>query len=63
MGGVLFIPRERSNNYDFEEKMCEGHDAAILTIPYQNIVLILWFHKTFKLIFLKQPSWPKKDVG
>ena len=36
-----------------------GHDAALLTIPYLKVLLIVWFHKTFKLISLKQPSWPK----
>ena len=46
-----------------KEKMCGGHDAAILTMPYLKVPLIAWFHKTFKLIFLKQPSWPKNNVG
>ena len=58
-GGVLVIPRGRSNNHDFQEKMCGGYDAAILTILYLKVLLIACFHKTFKLIFLKQPSWPK----
>ena len=37
----------------------EGHNAAILSMPYLKVLLIVWSHKTFKLIFLKQPSWPK----
>ena len=55
-GGVLFIPKEISNNHDFQEKMYGGHDAAM---PYLKVLLIVWFRKTFKLIFLKQPFWPK----
>ena len=35
-----------------------GHDTAIFTMHYL-ILLTLWFHKTFKLIFLRQSSWPK----
>ena len=35
------------------------HDTAIFTMVYL-ILLILWFHKIFKLIFLRQSSWPKK---
>ena len=38
--------------------MCAGHDTAIFTMLYL-ILLTLWFHKTFKLIFLNQSSWPK----
>ena len=51
-------PRVRPNNYDAQGKMCRGHDTAIFAIPYL-ILLTLWFHKTFKLIFLNQSSWPK----
>ena len=51
-------PRLRPNNYDFQGKMCGGHDTAIFTILYL-IVLTLWLHKFFKLIFLRQSSWPK----
>ena len=41
------------------EGKCVGeHDAAIFTMLYL-ILLTLWFHKTIKLIFLKQSSWPK----
>ena len=36
--------------------MYGGHDAAM---PYLKVLLIVWFRKTFKLIFLKQPFWPK----
>ena len=35
-----------------------GHDAAIFTMLYL-ILLTLWFHKSFKLIFPKSSSWPK----
>ena len=35
------------------------HDTAIFTMFYL-ILLTLWFHKHFKLIFLRQSSWPKK---
>ena len=35
-----------------------GHDTAIFTMLYL-ILLTLWFHKLFKLIFLRQSSWPK----
>ena len=35
-----------------------GHDTAIFTMVYL-ILLILWFHKIFKLIVLSQSSWPK----
>ena len=38
--------------------MCGGHDTAIFTMLYL-ILLTLWFHKTFKLIFLNQSPWPK----
>ena len=51
-------PRVRPNNYGFQGKMCRGHDTAIFTMLYL-ILLTLWFHKTFKLIFLNQSSWPK----
>ena len=40
-----------------------GHDAAILSMPYLKVLLIVWSHKTFKLIFLKQPSWPKNRIS
>ena len=40
------------------EGKCVGHDTAIFTMLYL-ILLTLWFHKTFKLIFLNQSSWPK----
>ena len=36
-----------------------GYDDALLTIPHLKLLLIVWFHKTFKLIILKQPSCPK----
>ena len=55
-GGVLLKPKLRSNNYEFQEKMCRGHDAVILTMPYLKFVVIVWFHKSFNLFFLKQPS-------
>ena len=51
-------PRVRPNNYGFRGKMCRGHNTAIFTMLYP-ILLTLWFHKTFKLIFLNQSSWPK----
>ena len=51
-------PRVRPNNYGFRGKMCRGHDTAIFTMLYL-ILLTLWFHKTFKLIFLNQSSWSK----
>ena len=35
-----------------------GHDTAILTLLYL-ILLTLWFHQIFKLIFPKSSSWPK----
>ena len=35
-----------------------GHDTAIFTMLYL-ILLTLWFHKPFKLIFRRQPFWPK----
>ena len=38
--------------------MCRGHDTAIFTMLYL-ILLTLWFHKVFKLIFPKSSSWPK----
>ena len=41
------------------KKNLSRHDAALLTIPYLKVPLIVWFHKTFKLIILKQPSCPK----
>ena len=37
--------------------MCGGHDTAIFTMLY--LILLLWFHKMFKLTFLEQSSWPK----
>ena len=51
-------PRVRPSNCGFRGKMCRRHDAAIFTMLYL-ILLTLWFHKTFKLIFLNQSSWPK----
>ena len=35
-----------------------GHDTAIFTMLYL-ILLTLWFHKIFKLIFPKSSSWSK----
>ena len=35
-----------------------GHDTAIFVMLYL-ILLILWFHKVFKLIFPKSSYWPK----
>ena len=43
----------------FQEKMCGDHDTAILTMPYQKFVVIVWFHKFFNLFFLKQLSCPE----
>ena len=40
-------PRVKLNNYDFQGKM------------HYLILLTLWFHQIFKLIFFKQSSWPK----
>ena len=34
------------------------HDTVIFTMLYL-ILLTVWFHKFFKLIFLKQLPWPK----
>ena len=51
-------PRVRPDNYGFWGRMCRGHDTVIFTMLYL-ILLTLWFHKTFKLIFLNQSSWPK----
>ena len=34
------------------------HGTAIFTMLYL-ILFTLWFHKLFKLIFLRQSSWPK----
>ena len=37
-----------------------GHDTTILTLLYLYLILLtLWFHEIFKLIFLKSGSWPK----
>ena len=36
-----------------------GHDTAIFAMLYLKVLLAVWFHKIFKLILLKQPSWPK----
>ena len=60
--GALLSLRVRPNNYGFQGKMCRGHDTAIFTMLYL-ILLTLWFHKTFKLIFLNQSSWPKTMYG
>ena len=46
------------NNHGFQGKICKGHGTAIFTMLYL-ILLTLWFHKTFKLIFLNQSSWPE----
>ena len=35
-----------------------GHDISIFTLFYL-ILLTLWFHKIFKLIFPKSSSWSK----
>ena len=35
-----------------------GHDTGIFTLLYL-ILLTLWLHEIFKLIFLKPSSWPK----
>ena len=40
------------------EVKCVGYDTAIITLLYL-ILLTLWFHEIFKLIFLKSSSWPK----
>ena len=40
------------------EGRCVGHDTAMFTMLYL-ILLTLWFHKIFKLIFPRQSSWPK----
>ena len=40
------------------EGKCVGHDTAIFTMLYL-ILLTLWFHKIFKLIFPKSSSWSK----
>ena len=37
--------------------MC-GHNTAIFTM-LNLILLTIWFHKIFKLIFLRQSPWPK----
>ena len=44
----LWLPRENVS----------GHDTIIFTMLYL-ILLTLWFHKDFKLIFPKSPCWPK----
>ena len=59
-GGSLIIMSPKRH---IKGKMCGGHDTAILTMPYLKVLLIVWFHKTFKLIFLKQPSQPKNNLG
>ena len=41
-----------------EEKCWGEHDTATFTMLYL-ILLTLWLHKIFKLIFLKQSFWPK----
>ena len=33
-------------------------NGVILTMPYLKVPLIVWLHKIFKLIFLRQPSCP-----
>ena len=35
-----------------------GHDIGIFAMLYL-ILVSLWFYKIFKVIFLKQSSWPK----
>ena len=35
-----------------------GYDTATFTLLHL-ILLTLWFHEIFKLIFLKPSSWPK----
>ena len=50
-------PRVGPNNYGLREKMCGGHDTAIFTMLY--LILLLWFHKMFKLTSLKLPFRPK----
>ena len=57
-GGALFSPWVRPYNYGFRGEMYRGNDTAIFTMLYL-ILLTLWFHKTIKLIFLKQSSWSK----
>ena len=52
-------PRVRPNNYGFWGKMCRGHGTAIFAMLLYLIFLTLWFHKTFKLIFLNKSSWPE----
>ena len=52
-------PRVRSNNYGFQGKMCRWHDTAIFTMLYLKVLFTVWFYNICKLIFLKQPSWPK----
>ena len=52
-------PRVRFNNYGFQGKMCGEHDGAIFSMFYLKVLLTVWFHKIFKLIFLTQSSWPK----
>ena len=39
--------------------MCGRHDTAIFPMLYLKVLLTVWFHKIFELIFLKQLSWPK----
>ena len=60
-------PRLRPNNYGLCVCVCVGggrgevegvHDTVIFTMLYL-ILLTVWFHKFFKLIFLKQLPWPK----
>ena len=41
-----------------EEKCGGEHDTATFTMLYL-ILLTLWLHKIFKLIFLKHSFWPK----
>ena len=52
-------PSVKPNNYGFQRKMFVGYDTAIFTVFYLKVLPTVWFHKTFKLIFLKQLSWPK----
>ena len=58
-GGVLLSLRVRPDNYGFQGKMCGGHDTAIFTMLYLKVLFTVWFQNIFKLIFLKQQSWPK----
>ena len=37
---------------------CVGHDTPIFTM-HCLILVTLYFHKIFELIFLRQSSWPK----